>query len=70
MTLSIWASYRDDNKRIAFLAMYGFLDLNGRKLEAPEDEVARIILAVAAGWCSEGRLAEWVRGYLVPLSQV
>src|SRR5690348_9821826 len=36
--------YRDGNKRIAFLAMYVFLGLNGLELEASEEEVVRMML--------------------------
>jgi death-on-curing protein len=59
--------YRDGNKRSAFLAMYVFLGLNGHELDAPEEEVVRIMLAVAAGRCSERKLAEWVREYTTSL---
>jgi death-on-curing protein len=54
--------YTDGNKRIAFLAMYVFLGLNGRELEAPEPEVVSVIRAVADHGCSEAQLAEWIRG--------
>lgn len=57
--------YRDGNKRIAFLAMYIFLGLNGMELEAPEDEVVEMMVKVAAGRCSEEKSAQWVRGHSV-----
>jgi death-on-curing protein len=53
--------YTDGNKRIAFLAMYVFLGLNGRELEAPEPEVVSVMLAVADHRCSESQLAQWIR---------
>jgi death-on-curing protein len=53
--------YTDGNKRIALLAMYVFLGLNGRELEAPEPEVVSVMLAVADHRCSEAQLAEWIR---------
>ena len=53
--------YTDGNKRIAFLAIYVFLGLNGRELEAPEPEVVSVMLAVADHRCSEGQLARWIR---------
>lgn len=59
--------YSDGNKRIGFLAMAVFLDLHGYDLEAPEPEVVRIMLGVAAGEVAEPDLAAWVRAHLVPL---
>jgi prophage maintenance system killer protein len=41
--------------------MYLFLGLNGLRLDAPEPEVVRVMVEVAAGRRSERRLAEWVR---------
>jgi death-on-curing protein len=57
--------YRDGNKRIAFLAMATFVELNGKRLETPEAEVVQIMLAVAAGRCTEAELATWVRAHLI-----
>ncbi len=54
--------YTDGNKRIAFLAMYVFLGVNGRALDAPEPEVVDVMRAVADHRCSEAQLAAWVRG--------
>ena len=58
--------YSDGNKRVGFVAMAVFLELNGWELEAPEAEVVRIMLAVAAGEASEPELAGWVRQHLLP----
>ena len=57
--------YRDGNKRIAFVVMAVFLELNGRRLEAPEAEVVQIMLAVADNRLKENELASWVRAHLV-----
>jgi death-on-curing protein len=56
--------YSDGNKRIGFVAMAVFLDLNGWSLEAPEPEVVRIMVDVADGRISEAKLADWVRTHL------
>lgn len=53
--------YVDGNKRIAFTALYVFLGLNGRRLEAPEPEVVQTTIDVAAGNVGEAELAAWVR---------
>jgi death-on-curing protein len=53
--------YRDGNKRIAFLAMVIFLDLNGRSFNASEEDVVRTIVALASGQLSEKKLANWIR---------
>lgn len=39
----------DGNKRLAWLATYVFLDVNGRRVTATNDEVIEFVLAVAAG---------------------
>jgi death on curing protein len=55
--------YRDANKRVAFLAMATFLELNGWELDATEADVVQVMLAVASGQCSERALAEWIQGH-------
>jgi death-on-curing protein len=57
--------YRDGNKRIAFLTMAIFVELNGHELEAPEEEVVQVMLAVADRRCTEGELAAWIRAHLI-----
>lgn len=59
--------YIDGNKRIAFMAMYVFLGLNGCDLEAPEPEVVEVIIDLAAGRLGEKALAEWLRAHLAAL---
>jgi death-on-curing protein len=56
--------YVDGNKRIGFVAMAVFLDINGWTLEAPEPEVVRVMLAVASGELAEPELADWVREHV------
>jgi death on curing protein len=58
-------SYVDGNKRIGFVAMAVFLELNGRRLEAPEPDVVRVMLAVASGEFTQAELTDWVRRHLV-----
>ena len=53
--------FHDGNKRIAFVAMAVFLELNGARLEADEAEVVTVMLGLAAGEMSEEQLAAWVR---------
>jgi death-on-curing protein len=57
----------DGNKRVAFMAMYVLLGVNGYDLVAPEVQVVRMMEDVASGKTSERNLAEWVRGSLVKL---
>ena len=61
--------YIDGNKRVAFIAAYVFLGLNGQDLEAEEPDVAATIDRVAAGRASESALAEWFRTRLRPLAK-
>jgi death on curing protein len=57
--------YSDGNKRIGFMAMAVFLDLNGFALEALEPEVVRIMLDVASGGIREEDFAAWVKEHTV-----
>ncbi len=56
--------YSDGNKRIAFMAMAVFLDINGWVLEAPVPEVVVAMLGVAAGEISEADLVSWLRQHV------
>ena len=53
--------YRDGNKRIAFLAMAIFLELNGRHFDASEVDVVRTMVTLAAGRLTEEELEAWLR---------
>jgi death-on-curing protein len=57
--------YRDGKKRIAFLTMAIFVELNGHGLEAREEEVVQVMLAVADRRCTERELADWIRAHLI-----
>jgi death-on-curing protein len=56
--------YSDGNKRVGFMAMAVFLDLNGRELDAPEPEVVQVMVAVASDDLTEPELATWLRQHL------
>jgi len=51
----------DGNKRIAFIAMIGFLRKNGVAFRPDQAQSTAIILAVAAGEVSEESLTRWIR---------
>jgi death-on-curing protein len=53
--------YRDGNKRIGFLAMATFLEMNGHKLTATDAEVVTEFLALADGRVTEAALTDWIR---------
>ncbi len=55
--------YRDANKRVAFVVMVVFLELNGLIFDAQETQVVTVMLQLAAGRLSEKRLADWIRGH-------
>ena len=57
--------YLDGNKRVGFVAMAIFLDLNGWSVEASEPDVVQVMVAVAAGEMGEDDLAAWLRGHMV-----
>ena len=53
--------YRDGNKRVAFLVMVVFLELNGWAFQAEESDVVTAMVALAAGSLPEDVLAAWLR---------
>lgn len=55
--------YVDGNKRVAFMALYVFLGLNGLDLDVQESEAVSTMTSVASGLCSEEELAGWIRQY-------
>ncbi len=55
--------YRDANKRVGFVVMVVFLELNGLIVDAQENEVVTVMLQLAAGRLSEKELADWIRGH-------
>ena len=55
--------YRDGNKRIGFLAMVSFLEMNGHAFDATDADVVAEVLALADGRVSEAELAEWVQNH-------
>jgi death-on-curing protein len=57
--------FHDGNKRIAFVTMAVFLELNGVELAPAEAEVVTAMLALAAGELNEDELAEWLRSKTV-----
>ena len=59
--------YHDGNKRIAFVAMAVFAELNGFELEAAESDVVDMMLRLAAGELDEDQLAHWLRAHLLAL---
>ena len=57
----------DGPKRVALMATYVFLVINGQELDVPEPEAVAVMLGVADGSLSESRFATWIRRHLVRL---
>ena len=57
----------DGNKRVAWVALRMFVEINGWSWsERPSvDEAEQVVLAIAAGEWGEERTAEWLSEYLV-----
>jgi death-on-curing protein len=53
--------YADGNKRIGFIALATFLDLNGLLLKATDADVVAMMDSVASGGSTEEELAAWIR---------
>jgi death-on-curing protein len=59
-------AFIDGNKRVAFMAMYVFLGLNGTTIDAEEPEVVTLMLGVASGGVTEADLARWLHEHSMP----
>ena len=59
--------FNDGNKRVAFVVMAVFAQMNGWVLAASEVDATTTMLALASGDLSEADLASWLRGELVPV---
>lgn len=57
----------DGNKRVALMAAYVFLYINGIDLDAPEAEAYVEINELAAGARTEDDLVTWIRARMQPL---
>ena len=60
--------FRDGNKRVAFLVMVVFLELNGYEIEVTEAEVVTLMVRLSAGAVSEASLPAWLRRHSRPLT--
>lgn len=56
--------YVDGNKRVAFIAAYVFLGLNGQDLDAEEADVVATMEGVAAGTIREAALIRWFHAHM------
>ncbi|MBR6334597.1 MAG: type II toxin-antitoxin system death-on-curing family toxin [Clostridia bacterium] len=54
-------AFVDGNKRIGMYIMLSFLELNGIKVEAANEEVAALGLAVAAGTAGYDDILKWIK---------
>ena len=59
-------AFSDGNKRIAFVALNMFLNLNGWRLKVDPLEAGNTFFAAAAGEISEEDLGAWVFKYMSP----
>jgi death on curing protein len=59
----------DGNKRTALASALAFLWLNGRRLEAGEDELTNLTIGVASGEVSKAEAAVLIRGHLEPVAR-
>lgn len=53
--------FADGNKRVATVTAIVFLALNGRELDADEDELERVVMSVARGESSPPEVATFLR---------
>lgn len=61
--------FNDGNKRIAFMAAYVFLGVNGCELEAAEIEAVQMVLALTTKRIQENEFAGWLRANCQPATK-
>lgn len=57
----------DGNKRTAFVVCRTFLILNGRDVDASQEDKYTTFLSLAGGTLGENELGEWIRSRLITL---
>ena len=57
-------AFVDGNKRIALVASFAFVELNGGTVSATEAEAYATFIALAAGELEEGDLADWFAAHV------
>lgn len=62
-------AYLDGNKRIAFMAMYVFLAMNGSEIAAEETAVVLLMTGLAAGELEEEQLSAWLADNIEPVEE-
>ena len=58
----------DGNKRLAWICLVTFCDLNGYELFVAKDEAVRTVVGVAAGEMSEDELRQWISRFAIKLA--
>ena len=58
-------AFLDGNKRIGMYVMLTFLEANGIRIEAENEDVVTVGLAVASGTMNYDNLVDWVREHAV-----
>ena len=56
-------AFVDGNKRIGMYLMLSFLELNGVRIEATNEEVAKLGLDVAGGLADNKDILKWIRAH-------
>lgn len=58
--------FYDGNKRVAVMAAYVFLDVNGWDLDVPPSELESVTRQVASGETKKDDLIKWMKQYARP----
>ncbi len=58
----------DGNKRLAWICLVTFCDLNGYELFVAKEEAVRTVVGVAAGEMSEDDLCEWISRFAIKMA--
>ncbi len=61
--------FLDGNKRTGFVCGVLFLELNGYRFSATEEDAVRAVLGVAAGKIDEVAYTEWLRGVTLAVTR-
>ena len=58
----------DGNKRLAWICLRKFCDMNDYQLDVPTNDAIRTVFAVAAGEMSEDELRQWISRFAIKMA--
>ena len=58
----------DGNKRTAYLATLRFLEMNGHTFDASDDDLFKMVVAIATSSLDKDDVTHWIRAHICPIN--